>query len=162
MPTASPCCTANGTRPAELTLRRGLCETAAVFGQDHKAEDIATRIDHLMDAVFREDVDERVASLHRHVTPDFVYITPEAVFEGPEGLSDAFAVYRRADRRPVTLRRASNVDLHHGYFRYTWQRVERGVTAMEGWSFGSLDEAGAIARVVTFEGLVPGVVDEVG
>jgi len=27
---------------------------------------------------------------------------------------------------------------------------------MEGWSLGSLDGAGAIRRVVTFEGLVPG------
>lgn len=130
-----------------------------MFGQNHTAEGIATRIDHLMQAVFTEDGDERVASLRRDVAPDFVYITAEAVFEGPEGLSEAFAMYCRADRRPVTLRRTSGVDLHHGYFRYTWQRVERGAIAMEGWSFGSLDEAGAISQVVTFEGLVPGVVE---
>ena len=133
-----------------------------MFGQDHESEDIATRIDHLMEAVFEEDDDERLASLRRHVAPDFVYISPEAVFEGPAGLSEAFAMYRRADRRPVTLRRTSSIDLHHGYFRYTWQRVERGASAMEGWSFGSLDETGAIERVVTFEGLVPGVLDEDG
>ena len=30
---------------------------------------------------------------------------------------------------------------------------------MEGWSFGCLDEAGAICRVVAFEGLVPGQLD---
>ncbi len=133
-----------------------------MFGQDHGSEDIATRIDRLMKAVFEEDDDERLASLRRGVAPDFVYISPEAVFEGPAGLSEAFAMYRRANRRPVTLRRTSSIDLHHGYFRYTWQRVERGASAMEGWSFGSLDETGAIARVVTFEGLVPGVLDEDG
>jgi hypothetical protein len=133
-----------------------------VFGQDHTSEDIATRIDGLMEAVFEEDDDERLAGLRRRVAPDFVYISPEAVFEGPAGLSEAFAMYRRTHRRPVTLRRTSSIDLHHGYFRYTWQRVERGATAMEGWSFGSLDETGAIARVVTFEGLVPGVLDEYG
>jgi hypothetical protein len=27
---------------------------------------------------------------------------------------------------------------------------------MEGWGFGSVDESGAIDRVVAFEGLVPG------
>ncbi len=133
-----------------------------MFAADHEAKAIATRIDRLMAAVFKEDVDERLASLRRHVAPDFVYVTPEAVFEGPEGLSEAFALYRRADRRPVTLRRTSSIDLHHGYFRFTWKRMERGVTAMEGWSFGSLDEERAIGRVVTFEGLVPGVLDEDG
>src|SRR5580704_14789907 len=134
----------------------GLCETARVFGQDHEAEDVATRIDHLMEAVFKEDDDVRIERLARHLAPDFVYVSPEAVFEGPSGLSEAFALYRRVDRRPVTLARTSVVDLHHCYFRYTWRRVERGVTAMEGWSFGSLDERGSIERVVTFEGLVPG------
>jgi hypothetical protein len=128
----------------------------SVFGQDHTAEDVATRVDHLMEAVFSDDEQARLASLRRHVGANFVYISPEAVFEGPVGLSDAFAPYRRAERRPVTLRRTSGLDLHHGYFRYTWQRVERGVAAMEGWSFGSLDDAGAIRRVVTFEGLIPG------
>lgn len=54
------------------------------------------------------------------------------------------------------MRRTSAVDLHHGYFRFTWQRVERAVTAMEGWGFGSLDDAGAMRRVVALEGLVPG------
>ena len=34
-----------------------------------------------------------------------------------------------------------------------WERVERGTVAMEGWSFGWLDEAGAICRVVTLRGI---------
>jgi hypothetical protein len=127
-----------------------------MFGQDHEEEDVATRIDHLMNSVFNEDDEARLASLRRHVAPDFVYVSPEAVFEGPIGLSEAFAMYRRAERRPVILRRTSALDLHHGYFRYTWQRLERGGDAMEGWSFGSLNDSGAIRRVVTFEGLVPG------
>ncbi len=105
-----------------------------MFGQDHEAEDVATRIDHLMNSVFDEDDEARLASLRRHVAPDFVYISPEAVFEGPVGLSEAFAMYRCAERRPVILRRTSALDLHHGYFRYRWQRLERGGAAMEGWS----------------------------
>jgi hypothetical protein len=127
-----------------------------MFRSDHRAEDVATRIDHLMEAVFGGDDRARLESLDRHLAATFVYISPEAVFEGPAGLSDAFALYRRPGRRPASLQRTSPVDLHHGYFRYSWRRVERGRTAMEGWSFGVLDESGAIARVVTFEGLVPG------
>ena len=95
-------------------------------------------------------------ALTRHVAPDLVYVSPEAVFEGPQGLSDAFSRYRSEGWWQTGLRRTSPVDLHHGYFRFTWERVERGAAVMEGWSFGCLDDTGAICRVVTFEGLVPG------
>ena len=44
--------------------------------------------------------DDATAAVRRRVAPDFVDISPEAVFEGPAGLSEAFALYRRADRRP--------------------------------------------------------------
>ena len=127
-----------------------------MFGHDHQDEQIAERIDHLMTAVFLADDDERMEALVQHVARDMVYVSPEAVFEGPEGLSDAFARYRKEGWWQTGLRRTSPVDLHHGYFRFSWERVERGATVMAGWSFGSLDEAGAICRVVTFEGLVPG------
>ena len=127
-----------------------------MFGRDHHDEDVARRIDHLMEAVFVDDDGERLARLTEHVAPDFVYVSPEAVFDGAVGLSDAFARFRRGPWRGTTLRRTSDVDMHHGYFRYTWQRMERGTVRVEGWSFGSVDETGAIDRVVAFEGLVPG------
>jgi hypothetical protein len=130
-----------------------------VFRHDHQEEAIAERIDHLMAAVFLPDEGERLEALTRHLAADFVYVSPEAVFEGPQGLSDAFARYRSENWWQTGLRRTSTVDIHHGYFRYAWERVERGAAVMEGWSFGSLDEVGAISRVVTFEGLVPGQVD---
>jgi hypothetical protein len=131
-----------------------------VFRQDHRAEDVATRIDHLMAAVFVAEDRERRETLGRHVAPDFVYVTPEAVFEGAEGLSEAFAPYRRADWGPTSLRRTCPLELHHGYFRFSWARTERGAVAMEGWAFGVLDDTGAINRIVTFEGLVPGRPDD--
>jgi hypothetical protein len=131
-----------------------------VFRHAHKDEEIATRIDHLMAAVFVSDEDERLEALSRHVAPDFVYVTPEAVFEGTDGLSDAFARYRKEGWGKTGLRRTSPVDQHHGFFRFSWERVERGVTVIDGWSFGSLDDSGAICRVVTFEGLVPGQSDD--
>jgi hypothetical protein len=127
-----------------------------VFWRDHENENIAERIDHLMTAVFVADEHERLETLGRHVAPDFVYVSPEAVYEGAQGLSDAFNRYRLETRWRTALRRTSPIDLHHGYFRFTWERVERGTAAAAGWSFGSIDEVGAICRVVTFEGLVPG------
>jgi len=127
-----------------------------VFGHDHRAEDIAERIDHLMTAVFVADDTDRLQRLTRHLPSDFVYVSPQAVFEGAAGLSETFARLRHEPHRHTSRRRTSPVDLHHGYFRYSWARSERGVTALEGWSFGSLDAEGSISRVVTFEGLVPG------
>jgi hypothetical protein len=159
--TATPSCSPSGRRGAEKAgaADGALCQTARVFGHRHRDEELAERIDHLMAGVFVADDGERMETLTRHVAPDLVYVSPEAVFEGPPGLSDAFARYRNEREWRTSLRRTSPVDLHHGYFRYTWERMERGATAMEGWSFGSLDETGAICRVVTFEGLVPGQPD---
>jgi hypothetical protein len=126
-----------------------------VFRHDHRTEDLAARVDHLMAAVFDTDVGDRTARLAEHVAPDFVYVGPDGVFDGAAGLSEAFVAYRRAGQ-VATLRRTSPVDSHHGYFRFSWQRMEDGISAMEGWAFGSLDERGAIRRIVVFEGLTPG------
>jgi hypothetical protein len=130
-----------------------------VFRHGHEDEQVAERIDQVMAALFVADEGERMQVLHRHVAPDLIYVSPEAVFEGAEGLSDAFSRYRNEAWWHTALRRTSPIDLHHGYFRFTWERVERGATAMAGWSFGSLDDGGAIRRVVSFEGLVPGQPD---
>jgi hypothetical protein len=116
---------------------------------------LAVRIDHLMTSVVLPDDETRLAALAAHVAPDIVYVSPAAVFDGPAGLSEAFARLRRADRQPASLRRTSAVDSHHHYFRFSWERVERGAVAMSGWIFGSLDESGAIDRFVAFEGLEP-------
>jgi hypothetical protein len=117
-------------------------------------EDVAERVDHLMEGVFVADDGDRLARLAEHVAPDFVYVGPDGVYDGARGLSEAFAAYRRAGQA-TTLRRTSPLEIHHGYFRFTWQRVEDGVSAVEGWAFGSLDAHGAIRRVVVFEGLTP-------
>jgi hypothetical protein len=123
---------------------------------DHSGEDLSRRIDHVMAAVLVGDERERREQLRDHLAPGFVYVGPDAVFEGVDGLSEAFALYRREDRRGTALRRTSQVDAHHDYFRFTWARVEHGRTAMEGWAFGSLDDRGALLRLVVFEGLEPG------
>lgn len=126
-----------------------------MFRRDHRDERLTERIDHLMTSVVRADQDARLEGLAAHVAPDIVYVSPSAVFDGPAGLSEAFERLRHADRQPAALRRASAVDQHHGYFRFRWERVERGAVVMSGWAFGSLDESGAIDRIVAFEGLEP-------
>ncbi len=130
-----------------------------MFRRDHRTEDVSRRIDHLMAAVLVSDEAERVARLAEHVADDFVYVGPDGVFDGASGLSDAFTPYRRAGGHATALHRTSPVETHHGYFRFSWERVEDGITAMEGWAFGSLNQDGEIRRVVVFEGLVPGGVD---
>jgi hypothetical protein len=126
-----------------------------VFGHHHHAEEIAARIDHLMAAVFVPEDAHRLAQLRDHVAADFVYVGPSAVFDGAEGLSEAFSRFRHDAWLHASLRRTSAVDAHHGYFRYSWQRTERGVVAMEGWSFGHLNGEGQIRRIVAFEDLTP-------
>jgi hypothetical protein len=123
---------------------------------EHLSEGIAQHIDHAMWAVLVADPEARMDLLRLHVADDFVYVGPGAAFDGVEGLSEAFEGLRHDDRRPAALRRTSGVDQHHGYFRFTWERVERGAVAMSGWCFGSVDESGALRRVVAFEGLAPG------
>ena len=127
-----------------------------MFRRDHRGEGLALRIDHLMTSVALPDEAARLDGIAAHVAPDLVYVGPWAVFDGPGGLSEAFERLRRPDRQPASLRRTSAVDCHHGYFRFSWERVERGEVVVSGWIFGSLDETGAIDRIVVFEGLEVG------
>jgi hypothetical protein len=127
-----------------------------VFRRDHRAEGLTDRVDHLMTAALVTEPQARLEGLSAHLASDVVYVSPSAVFDGPAGVSEAFERLRRTDRQPASLRRTSAVDQHHGYFRFTWDRVERGAVVMSGLAFGSLDESGAIDRIVAFEGLEPG------
>src|ERR1700728_3341952 len=124
--------------------------------RDQHEEDLAARLDRLMAAVLLADERERLGGLRARLSPNFVYVGPDAVFDGVDGLSEAFARYRHDRGLGAVLRRTSPVDQHHGWFRCTWARMERGRTAVEGWAMGSLDDAGAIRRLVVFEGLQPG------
>lgn len=116
---------------------------------------MAARIDALMEGVFIRDQRERLDRLAEDLSPDFVYVSPSAVADGAEGLSEAFSHYRHDERLHASLRRTSPVEIHHGYLRYSWERIEQGQVAEQGWSFGQLDGEGKILRIVSFEGMVP-------
>jgi len=126
-----------------------------MFRRDHSEDPLADRIDDLMAAVFIDDDRERVEKLSEHLAPDFVYVSPQAVVEGAEGLSEAFSRFRQDEQLPATLRRTSAVDVHHAHFRYSWERAEGDEIAMEGWNFGWMDVSGLVSRIVSFDGLVP-------
>lgn len=127
-----------------------------MFRRHHAPLTLGQRIDELMVAVLIHDDVIRLERLAAQVAPDFVYMSPQAVVDGAEGLSEAFTRFRHDDPSTTVLRRTSEVDTHHAHFRYSWQRTERGHVAMEGWSFGWVDATGLISRIVSFDGLVPG------
>jgi hypothetical protein len=132
-----------------------------VFHHHHNDDEpLAARIDRLMAGVFVRDDSERLAQLAPELAPAFVYISRGGVFDGAEGLSEAFSHYRHDDWLHTSLRRSSGVDVHHGYFRYSWQRVERDNIATEGGSFGQIDAHGLITHIVSFDGAVPGTDDQ--
>jgi hypothetical protein len=116
---------------------------------------ISDRIDQLMLDVFVPDERERIPRLAEHLAPDFVFVSPTAVFEGAQGLSDAYSTYRHDEWLRVVVRRTSEVDAHHAHFRFAWERSERGQPATRGWSFGWVDAGGRISRIVTFNDPVP-------
>src|SRR5580692_2578412 len=123
-----------------------------MFRHDQRDEDLALRLDQLMVAVLMADERERLDGLRSRLSPDFVYVGPDAVFDGADGLSEAFARDRHDRSLAASVRRTSPVDQHHSWFPFTWARVERGQTAVEGWAIGSLDDAGAIRRLVGLRG----------
>jgi hypothetical protein len=54
------------------------------------------------------------------------------------------------------FRRASEVDEHHGHFRFAWQLVgPDGSVALSGIDVGALDENGHIAEITGFFGDLP-------
>jgi hypothetical protein len=116
---------------------------------------LSDRIDQLMLDVFVPDERERIPRLEEHLAPDFVFVSPTAVLEGAQGLSDAYSTYRHDEWRRVVLRRTSEVDTHHAHFRFAWERLEQGKAVTWGWSFGWVDAAGRISRIVSFNDPVP-------
>jgi hypothetical protein len=122
---------------------------------EHHPESVAQRIDELMAGVVVQDDFERMAQLTPHVAPDFVYITPISVVDGVAGLSEVFSHDRHDPQREPGLRRTSGVDMHHEYFRFTWERTEHGHPVQDGWAFGQVDDAGRLRRLVTFDGAPP-------
>ncbi len=105
--------------------------------------------------VLTPDERERIPKLAEHLAPDFVFVSPSAVVEGAQGLSDAYSTYRHNEWLRTTLRRTSAIDMRHAHFRFAWERLELGKTASSGWCFGWVDTAGKLSRIVSFNDPIP-------
>jgi hypothetical protein len=108
----------------------------------------------MVDVLIADDR-ERIPRLAEHLAPDFVFLDPTEVVEGPQGLSDAYSRLRHDQWRHTTFRRTSAVDMHHAHFRFAWERLEAGVVTGQGWCFGWVDAEGKISRIVSFNDPVP-------
>jgi hypothetical protein len=114
-----------------LNCSLGFCEIAAVALR-RRPETVADRIDQLMAAVSIADERERLQRLAEHLAPD------------------AYTRFRHDGWLRITLRRSSEVDMHHTHFRYAWESLEGSRAAMKGWCFGWVDAEGKISRIVSF------------
>lgn len=128
----------------------------------HHPDSVADRIDELMAAVFLTDERERISRLTQHLAADFVYVDPSGVNEGPQGLSDAYSRVRHDQWLHFSVRRTSEVDMHHAHFRYAWESLKHGEIVTRGWSFGWVDAEGKISRIVSFDDPVPTRVSKEG
>jgi hypothetical protein len=118
-------------------------------------EALAGRIDALMAAVFDVDDERRMRAIGDNVTGDFLLVNPSIVVKGAAGLSDAYNRFRRQSERAFSVRRTSEVEVHHRFFRYSWARQEQGRTIHEGVDFGWTDDHGLVQRIVVFNGTLP-------
>jgi hypothetical protein len=131
----------------------------AVLRHHHHPASVAERIDALMVAVLEPDDRRRLELLSQHLAPDFVYITRTEVAEGASGLSEAFSRSRHDAWRRTSLRRTSDVDMHHAHFRFSWEGLEQGRVVRRGSAFGWVDAAGLLSRLVSFDDQLPAADD---
>lgn len=98
------------------------------------------------------DLDRVPGHLARAVTPDVEWNDPRDSFVG---ISELGAAIRRLRTSKPGYRfvLASEIDSHHGRFRYRWDMVSRGRTLMEGLDVATVDPStGLIRRVDGFFG----------
>jgi hypothetical protein len=71
-----------------------------MFRHEAPDDDLAARVDQLMVDVLVDDERERLDGLRARLSPDFVYVGPDAVFDGAEGLRPSPATVTTGASRP--------------------------------------------------------------
>lgn len=115
---------------------------------------IAAVVDSLMAMATdsdRQSRDQRLVSL---LSDDFQLVNPAGVAVGPTGAAAAFDMMSEALPTGTRIVRTSEVESHHGYFRYSWARRRGNDVVIQGVDFGWTDDAGRVQRIVTFDGLL--------
>jgi hypothetical protein len=119
------------------------------------AVQVSDTIDALMEAATIPGDDERLARIRQLVTEDFVFVNPGFIAEGPDALARTLGRFMGFLGNAIRVVRTSEVDQHHGHFRYTWARHRGDQIEMEGCDFGWADEAGRLKRLVVFDHILP-------
>jgi hypothetical protein len=109
-------------------------------------------VDRYLAALNEPDADNRRALIEQAWTPNGSLTDPPIEGAGHDGLAavgdtlhQAYAGHR--------FQRTSQVDVHHGRYRFTWALVgPDGATAVTGMDTGVLADDGRVAEVVGFFG----------
>jgi hypothetical protein len=117
---------------------------------------LATTIDNYLDAWNETETDSRYKLIQHVWTVDGRLVDPPLAAHGHREISDMAAALQ-AQFPDHRFRRSSEVDEHHGHFRFAWELVAPdGTVAITGLDVGELAENGRIARITGFFGDLPG------
>ena len=108
-------------------------------------------LDHMLAAWNEADPTQVRGHLEAALSPDVQFVDPAVDIVG----IDAFEanVHEVRARIPgAVYSRASDVDEHHGYFRYHWAIHAEGSLLLEGFDVTELDDDGCVRKVIGFFG----------
>jgi hypothetical protein len=113
---------------------------------------LSSTVDTYLTAWNETNADSRDELIQEVWATDGQLIDPPLAASGYSEISDMAAALQ-AQFPGHLFRRASEIDEHHGRFRFAWQFVAPdGAVAIAGIDVGALDEAGRIAQITGFFG----------
>jgi hypothetical protein len=116
---------------------------------------LSSTVDTYLTAWNETDPDSRDKLIQQVWATDGQLVDPPLAASGHSEISDMAAALQ-AQFPGHQFRRASEVDEHHGHFRFAWQLVAPdGSVAISGIDVGALDENGRIAQITGFFGDLP-------
>jgi hypothetical protein len=116
---------------------------------------LSSTVDTYLTAWNEADTTSRDKLIREVWATDGRLIDPPLSASGHGEISDMAAALQ-AQFPGHQFRRVSEVDEHHGHFRFAWQLVAPdGSVAISGMDVGALDENGHIAQITGFFGDLP-------
>ena len=117
---------------------------------------LATTIDNYLDARNETETNCRDQLIQTIWAVDGRLVDQPLAAHGHREISDMAAALQ-AQFPDHRFRRSSDVDEHHGHFRFAWELVApNGTVAITGLDVGELAENGRIAQITGFFGDLPG------
>jgi len=116
---------------------------------------LSNTVDTYLTAWNETDTNSRDKLIQEVWATDGRLVDPPLAASGHDEISDMAAALH-AQFPGHQFRRASEVDEHHGHFRFAWRLVAPdGSVAISGVDVGALDENGRIAQITGFFGDLP-------